>query len=408
MATCGTRSSSLPLRIFTQCRYGAELQVWGAIASSYISSETAMPLYANLHQRLEARREEARVAGLQGPRVIVVGPTDSGKSSLCRILCSYACRLGRAPTFVDLDLGQGEISLPGTLAATPVDRACLTVEDDAGGGGSAKLAPLAFYFGHASPGDYTDVLRNAQGRLADCVNRRLAADAVAGASGLVINTMGWIDAGGYDIILDAIRAFRADVVLVLGNDRVFARLTEDVRSLRFPLAPAPAAVASGGGGGASGGETGEASGAARDASLMAVASSSAPAPGHPGFVQPVIAVVKLPRSGGVVERSRESRQAARKGRVHEYFYGPPSSSSGRGMLSPHSTTVSFDDVTVVKVGGVASEAGILPIGRSSTLDPLRVTVIAPTSALLNHVLAVSYATSEVAVPHVNVAGFVHV
>ena len=32
-------------------------------------------------------------------------------------------------------------------------------------------------------------------------------------------------------------------------------------------------------------------------------------------------VLKLPRSGGVVVRSRELRQAARKVRVEEYFYG---------------------------------------------------------------------------------------
>jgi len=57
---------------------------------------------------------------------------------------------------------------------------------------------------------------------------------------------------------------------------------------------------------------------------------------------------------------------------------------------------------------VQSEATILPIGRSSALDALRTTVVLPSKALVNHVLAVSYATSEKQVPHVNVAGFVHV
>lgn len=38
-----------------------------------------------------------------GPRVLVVGPADSGKSSLCAILTAYAVRVGRAPVFVDLD-----------------------------------------------------------------------------------------------------------------------------------------------------------------------------------------------------------------------------------------------------------------------------------------------------------------
>lgn len=40
------------------------------------------------------------------PQVMIVGPTDTGKSSLARILASYAARLGRAPTVVDIDVGQ--------------------------------------------------------------------------------------------------------------------------------------------------------------------------------------------------------------------------------------------------------------------------------------------------------------
>ena len=35
-----------------------------------------------------------------------MGPTDVGKSTLTRLLCNYAARLGRAPLFVDLDVGQ--------------------------------------------------------------------------------------------------------------------------------------------------------------------------------------------------------------------------------------------------------------------------------------------------------------
>jgi len=49
-----------------------------------------------LRRRLSARL--ARVAQ-------VVGPTDVGKSSLCKLLLNYAVRYGFAPTAVDLDIG---------------------------------------------------------------------------------------------------------------------------------------------------------------------------------------------------------------------------------------------------------------------------------------------------------------
>ena len=38
--------------------------------------------------------------------MLVVGPTDVGKSTLCTILANYAVRLGRSPVLADLDVGQ--------------------------------------------------------------------------------------------------------------------------------------------------------------------------------------------------------------------------------------------------------------------------------------------------------------
>lgn len=46
---------------------------------------------------------------------MVVGPGDVGKSTLTRILLNYAVRMGRRPIYVDLDVGQGSISTPGTI-----------------------------------------------------------------------------------------------------------------------------------------------------------------------------------------------------------------------------------------------------------------------------------------------------
>ena len=51
---------------------------------------------------------------------------------------------------------------------------------------------------------------------------------------------------------------------------------------------------------------------------------------------------------------------------------------------------------------------MLPVGKATALDPLRTTVVTPTVALTNQLLAVSFASSEKQVPFVNVAGFVHV
>jgi hypothetical protein len=78
-----------------------------------------MDQYLNVHDVLDARRQQALKAKGDGPRVFVVGPTDVGKSTLCRILLNYAVRAGWAPTFADMDIGQGSITVPGCVAATP-------------------------------------------------------------------------------------------------------------------------------------------------------------------------------------------------------------------------------------------------------------------------------------------------
>lgn len=82
---------------------------------------------------------------VQGPRVIVVGPTDSGKSTLSRMLLSWAAKQGWKPTFVDIDIGQGSITIPGCIAGTPIEVPIDPVE------GIPLEMPLVFFQGHTTP-----------------------------------------------------------------------------------------------------------------------------------------------------------------------------------------------------------------------------------------------------------------
>ena len=52
-------------------------------------------------------RGAARSSGGEGPRVLVAGSADAGKSSLCRILANYLARSGHCGTLVDFDLVSG-------------------------------------------------------------------------------------------------------------------------------------------------------------------------------------------------------------------------------------------------------------------------------------------------------------
>ena len=50
--------------------------------------------------------------------------------------------------FVDLDAGQGSISVPGTIGAVLVERPA-NIEE----GGFAESAPLVYHYGHNTPGN---------------------------------------------------------------------------------------------------------------------------------------------------------------------------------------------------------------------------------------------------------------
>lgn len=49
------------------------------------------------------------------------------------------------------------------------------------------------------------------------------------ADGMVINTMGWVEGLGYELLLHSIKALKADVVLVVGQDRLHSQLRNDLR-----------------------------------------------------------------------------------------------------------------------------------------------------------------------------------
>lgn len=97
---------------------------------------------------------------------MLAGATDVGKSTLCRLLLSYATRLGRKLCLVDCDVGQGSVSIPGTVCEGPtpvhvcayckcvsVCAGVLPVETpaDIETGEFKKEASLVYAYGSASP-----------------------------------------------------------------------------------------------------------------------------------------------------------------------------------------------------------------------------------------------------------------
>jgi len=240
---------------------GCTVQVSGKMeVEPYTSTETPMLIYLNTHAALEQLRTKAEDDSARGPICMIVGPTDVGKSTVTKILLNYAVRLGRKPIYVDLDVGQGAVSVPGTIGAMLVERPA-SVEE-----GFSQNSPLVYHYGHKEPGTNHVLYKVLVSRLADVVRERMKANKKSDYSGVIINTCGWVQAEGYDQIKHIAQAFEVDVIIVLDQERVYNSLVKEM----------------------------------------------------PGFVKTVL----QPKSGGVVSRNKEQRAESRDARIKSYFYGP--------------------------------------------------------------------------------------
>lgn len=151
------------------------------------------------------------------------------------------------------------------------------------------------------------------------------------------------------MLLHAIDTFNANVVLVLGQEKLFSMLRDVLKS------------------------------------------------------KPNVDVLKLQKSGGVVSRSSKFRQKSRSYRIREYFYGIAND------LSPHSNIANFSDLFVYRIGGgPQAPRSALPIGADPVANPLRVAPVNIDRDLLHVVLAVSYAQEPDQIVSSNIAGFIYI
>ena len=400
-----------------------------AIEIAYVSEETPMVSYLNVHGILEAKRKKARdcssalvssddavnemekeeeeedtkkkrkrgeiVEGEEqqeekendgvrqkssaGPRVLIVGPADVGKSSLSKILINYAARQAWSPLFIDLDLGQNAISVPGTISAAPIDHPINPFED---GAHVKSEMPLSYFFGDVTVTENSkEHYKFLVEKIAEMMEARNSKNEHARHSGCIVNTMGWIEGLGLELILHAVKSLEIDTVLCLGQERLFQTLSKQF---------------------------------AKDAALAQQQqqknkknkkkTSSSDDDGKK--VEAAVEILSLKKSGGVVERTTEFRRKTRDDRFREYFYGFDFVSN---PLSPVAQSAFFSSVSFYKVGGgPKAPTSALPIGQEASTDPMRVASVIPSMSLVNAIVAVSHGKTQSDLLTSNVAGFIHI
>jgi polyribonucleotide 5'-hydroxyl-kinase len=375
----------LKIAVFTW--HGCVLDVdvhGGTSVECYMSDETSSNVaVVNTHAQLEALRDQAAagfapqhstnndtssVPATLGPRVLVVGPPESGKSTVTKTLLAYAVKLGRLPLWVDLDPVDNGISIPGTLAACPVTRDTVTIESWATTGiPSHATSPLILWHGSASSSDGSgststastssrplpDLFRAQATALGQKINARLAGDDLAYSSGIIVNTNGWIQEEGFQLLMHTVEALQISVVLVLGHDKLYSMFKSQSK-------------------------------------LQQETPQTTQQPRQDWKV------IKLPRSGGVATRDAGFLRSCKSRALKRYFYGELIESSNQKtsisstnaasavnatptsrvpQLTPFLIQLPWGDLTLYKFSSMTLSASLLPVAAAQTTEAVQITRI---------------------------------
>jgi polyribonucleotide 5'-hydroxyl-kinase len=329
---------------FTNCSisiftwHGCEIHILGD-CHNYIQTWTKIGdipyiKYISIHEHLEELRDKGK-----GPRVMVVGGKDCGKTSLCKLLFSYATRMKRKMCFVDLNVDIGVCSLPTSIS-------CITSKEPYNINEKFfNLLPLVYFFGNEYVEENEELYEKNCSMLAKNVRSKLANDSSLQTGGLIV------DAGNYkntDLYVKIAIMFEIDNIFVIGGGRLHHDLNEVFKSEKD------------------------------------------------------IIVKSVIKSDGVTSKM-EKKKHMKMDFIKHYFYGL------NNVLSPHSTSIKFDDFILVKIGGgLFAPTSALPIGTKSIVNKCNIHVKTPTVELTNSILGISNAESIEELLTENIYGFVHV
>lgn len=197
------------LAIFTW--HGCKLECVGKNAVEYIGHETPMNAIINVHFALQQLRDKAATQDLPGPRVMIVGPSDVGKTTLAKTLASYAARNASIPILCDIDPSGGLISLPETISAMAIHRPLDPEEDFNASASLYKTTPIAYYYGSSDISDKKKLYTTLVSVLAKRVEEKLT-DKLVKHAGIIIDTPSkFMDQGGLDLLTETIQSFQGNL-----------------------------------------------------------------------------------------------------------------------------------------------------------------------------------------------------
>mgnify|MGYP001772673642 CR=1 FL=1 len=202
-----------------------------ALSDSFLRSDAASTEVVKGSTIPESWRELAEAA-LDAGRVMVIGATDTGKSSLILYIANRALAAGRRPAIVDADVGQTDVGPPGTIGlAFPREQSPTYF--------GLELAD-AYFVGDKSPAGHL---------LPMVVGSKIMADEArdAGARPILVNTTGFVEGSvGWALKTHKVEALMPDLLIALERGYELEHILRSIpRGIRVRRLPPPGAAPKG-------------------------------------------------------------------------------------------------------------------------------------------------------------------
>ena len=146
--------------------------------------------------------------------IMILGATDTGKSTLATYLSNIASANKLKVSIVDGDVGQSDLAPPGCIGASMIKEEFLDLRDIS--------AEYSSFIGAISPRGIEELVINGIKNIAD----RLSAKSDI----CIINTDGYIDEHGIDYKIELAKALKPDLIVYIGNLANARKLFDEFKS----------------------------------------------------------------------------------------------------------------------------------------------------------------------------------
>ena len=139
--------------------------------------------------------------------IMIVGPTDSGKSSLSTYIVNQTIRAGLKPAVIDADIGQGDLAPPGVIGCGIVEKQILDLKE-------VSTKYFAFV-GDINPTGYDRLISRSVKELRNKI--AMVKENLSKIDLVVINTDGFITGSGLLGKIAIVNNVRPDIIICLSE-----------------------------------------------------------------------------------------------------------------------------------------------------------------------------------------------